>query len=109
LLPFGEEQAPPGISDDVRDLKRSVYAVEAARERRISVESVRLMTPDQGPSVEFQKQQAGRLKQDEERDFTFMIRNQGAQPMRLLDSKADCGCTAAELPEGDIAPGQSVP
>jgi len=109
VLPFGEEQAPPGISDDVRDLKRSVYAVEAARERRISVESVRMMMPDQGPSVEFQKQQAGRLKQDKERDFTFMIRNQGARPMRLLDSKADCGCTAAELPEGDIAPGQSVP
>lgn len=109
LLPFGEEQAPPGISDDVRDLKRSVYAVDAARERRISVESVRLMTPDQGPSVEFQTQQAGHLKQDKERDFTFMVRNQGARPMRLLDSKADCGCTAAKLPEGDIAPGQSVP
>jgi len=109
LLPFGEEQAPPGISDDVRDLKRSVYAVEAARERRISVESVRLLTPDKGTSVEFQKQQAGRLKQDKERDFTFIIRNQGERPMRLLDSKADCGCTAAKLPEGDIAPGQSVP
>jgi tetratricopeptide (TPR) repeat protein len=109
ILPFGEEQAQPGISDDVRDVKRSVYAVEAARERRISVESVRLMMPEQGPSVESQKQMVGQMKQDEDRDFTFMIMNQGAGPMRLLDSKADCGCTAAELPEGDIAPGQSVP
>jgi hypothetical protein len=51
----------------------------------------------------------GILEQDEERSFTFMIRNQGMRAMRLLDSKADCGCTAAELPQGDILPGQSVP
>lgn len=109
MLPFGEDLAPVGISDDVRDLKRSVYAVEAARERRISIEAVRLMLPQQGPSVEFQKQQVGNLKQDEERSFTFTIRNQGMRAMRLLDSKADCGCTAAELPQGDILPGHSVP
>lgn len=109
VLPFGEEQAAPGIGDDVRDLKRSVYAVGAARERRISIESVRMMMPDMGPSVEFQQQKVGQLKQDEERTFTFMVRNQGARAMRLLSSKADCGCTAADIPEGDIPPGQSVP
>jgi hypothetical protein len=35
--PFGDQQARPGVSDDRGDLARSVYSVEAARERKVTV------------------------------------------------------------------------
>ncbi len=35
--PFGDQQARPGVSDDRRDPARSIYSIEAARERRVTV------------------------------------------------------------------------
>lgn len=109
-LPFGEDEAMQGVSDDLGDLRRSVYSVEASRERRIQVEAVVLSNEGAaGAGIETQRQELGRLKQDEPREVVFAITNRGATPMRLLDSKADCGCTAAELPTDDIPPGSTVP
>ena len=108
-LPFGEEKAAPGVSDDLRDLPRSVYSVDAMRERRISIESVELQDIPGNDAVEEQERDLGRLVQDQEREVVFMVRNRGDRPMRLLDSKADCGCTAADLPPGELAPGREVP
>ncbi len=106
-LPFGEDQSAAGVSDDLADLRRSVYAVEAARERRIQIEAVDLRAVQRMP-VEQQRMDLGRLRQDVERHVVFTIRNQGDTPMRLLDSQADCGCTHAELPQAPIAPGGTV-
>ena len=36
-LPFGENKAPSGISDQYRDRRNSVYSVAASRERRIEI------------------------------------------------------------------------
>lgn len=107
-LPFGEDHSVQGVSDDLQDLERSVYSVAAARERRIHIEAIELFTGG-APAVEYQKRTLGKLKQDQERTVTFTIRNQGREPLRLLDSKAECGCTTAELPQGDIPPGGEVP
>jgi hypothetical protein len=84
--------------------------VEASRERRIQVEAIALSDEGtEGAGFETLFQGLGTVKQDQERDVVFRITNRGATPMRLLDSKADCGCTAAELPRGDVPPGASVP
>lgn len=37
---FGERRVPDGVSDSARDLRRSVYSVEAAQERRVEIEAV---------------------------------------------------------------------
>ncbi len=34
---FGEETAPPGISDNVKDLAKSIYTIEASKERRVEI------------------------------------------------------------------------
>jgi hypothetical protein len=47
----------------------------------------------------------GELKQGEVRTFAFHVENHGPAPLRLVSSKADCGCTAAALPETPIPPG----
>jgi tetratricopeptide (TPR) repeat protein len=42
LAPLGEETAPTGISDSGKDRKRSVFSVDASKERRAEVLEVRL-------------------------------------------------------------------
>ncbi len=39
---FGEEIAPQNVSDSARDLRRSIYSVEAARERRVEIIRIKL-------------------------------------------------------------------
>lgn len=39
-LPFGEQKVPVGVSDSQRNLRLSVYSIEAARERRVEVEAI---------------------------------------------------------------------
>ena len=34
---FGEGEAPQGVSDDVRDLRNSIYSPEASKERRVEI------------------------------------------------------------------------
>ena len=41
-LPLGESAAAPGVSDDARDKRRSVFSIEASRERRAEIIEVRL-------------------------------------------------------------------
>jgi tetratricopeptide (TPR) repeat protein len=41
-LPLGESAAPPTVSDDARDKRRSVFSVEASRERRAEIIEVRM-------------------------------------------------------------------
>lgn len=41
-LPLGESNAAPGVSDDVRDKRRSVFSLEASRERRAEIIEVRM-------------------------------------------------------------------
>jgi hypothetical protein len=109
-LPFGEERSVAGVSDDIGDLQRSVYSVEAARERRIEVIAVDLVERTLNTTGTIQiTQDLGNIQQDQERAILFPIRNEGSRPLRLLESTADCGCTTAELPEQAIRPGTEIP
>ena len=46
----------------------------------------------------------GQMAQGEPRDVLFNVANSSDRPLRLLSSKADCGCTTAQLPDAPIAP-----
>lgn len=37
----------------------------------------------------------------------FELRNSGAHPLRILDVRTSCGCTDADYPKQDVAPGAS--
>jgi tetratricopeptide (TPR) repeat protein len=102
-LPFGEDQAGTGVSDDLRDTDRSVYSVDAARERRIEVVAFDLVEErqDSTGTVRLIKD-LGDIKQDQERNIAFLIRNTSGTPVRLMESTADCGCTTADLPKESI-------
>ena len=103
-LPFGEERSAGGVSDDLSDLKRSVYSVAAARERRIEIEALQVLKNDRTSSTERFVATLGQMAQGEPRDVLFNVANSSDRPLRLLSSKADCGCTTAQLPDAPIAP-----
>lgn len=107
-LPFGEDRSASGVSDDLGDLKRSVYSVDAARERRIEIEAMQLLRSERSAMTERQVATLGSLIQNQQRDVVFHLKNNGTSPMRLLKSEADCGCTTADLPDRLIAPGEQV-
>jgi outer membrane protein OmpA-like peptidoglycan-associated protein len=43
VLPYGEEKAERTVSDDARDRKRSVYSVEAMKERKVEIKEINLL------------------------------------------------------------------
>lgn len=107
-LPFGEEASMPGISDELTDLEHSVYSVSASRERRIEIVAIRI-DPSDSPTIERTlRKELGELRQDEQRVIPFLLENQGEQPMLILDVKADCGCTTADIRTDRIMPGGSL-
>jgi hypothetical protein len=43
FIPAGEEKAQSGVSDNIKDLSRSVYSRDAALERRIELSEIEII------------------------------------------------------------------
>jgi len=99
-LPFGEDRTANNVSDDLNDLKHSVYSVPAARERRIEVERILIdpITKDLHFSI-------GTVRQGEERVFKFPITNTSSLPLTIMAARSECDCIMPQTPEAPIAPG----
>lgn len=112
LLPFGEYKAAQGVSDDLKDVKQSIYSRKACLERKIEIESVvRLDNASRnsnlmqrGDTIDF-----GRTHfTDEPLRYIYVIENLDNE-MLIIDSVvAECGCTQAELSNHYIAPGDEA-
>ncbi|MCB0768883.1 MAG: DUF1573 domain-containing protein [Flavobacteriales bacterium] len=102
-LPFGEDESASGVSDDLNDLKNSVYSASAARERRIEVERILFTTPERNVDVDL-----GLLQQSVEKVHPFPILNTNPTPLNILGSRSECDCTFMRVPEGPVPPGGSA-
>lgn len=104
VLPFGEERAVAGVSDDINDLKRSVYSPEAARERRIEVERIHVeeATIPITLAMDFD---IGTVRRGEPRSFEIPVRNEGSEALRILNGITSCDCVSIEVPKDAIAIG----
>ena len=51
--PFGEEKAAPGVSDDAKNRRKSVYSVEAMKERKVEIKKINVFqhNPKDGYSI----------------------------------------------------------
>jgi Protein of unknown function (DUF1573)/WD40-like Beta Propeller Repeat len=107
--PFGEEQAKSGVSDQLKDLRKSVYDPDAARERRIEIERVEIAsTTGEALVMEQQVKRVGKLVEGVAAEFVFDVKNNGTNPLSITEVKADCGCTTAQAPPDPIEPGSTV-
>ncbi len=110
--PFGEDQSASGVSDQLQDLKGSVYSVGASMERRIEIEQVMLAAEPMSPRSTMEMEltrDIGTLPQLEGRKIPFTVKNSGTKPLKLLRMRPDCDCTVVnELPEKAIPAGGSA-
>ncbi len=106
--PFGEDRSAKGVSDELEDLKGSVYSVGASRERRIESEQV-LMGRSAGVlEADQATHDLGTMRAGTEQDVRFTVRNAGTDRLTLLGSEADCGCTTAVIGRTELMPGEST-
>jgi outer membrane protein OmpA-like peptidoglycan-associated protein len=104
VLPFGEEHSATGVSDDLKDLKRSVYSADAARERRIEVERF-LVEGTAIPLGRAMSYSIGTVRQGVPQDFEIAVKNTGTTPLKIVRGRSSCDCVQVQrLPES-IPPG----
>jgi tetratricopeptide (TPR) repeat protein len=110
--PFGENTSASGVSDQLQDLKGSVYSVGASMERRIEIEQV-MLTPEperarSSMAMELTRD-IGTVSRSEPRRIPFTVKNTGMRPLKLVRMRPDCDCTVVnELPEDAIPAGGST-
>lgn len=95
VLPFGEERSATGVSDDLQDLKRSVYSPEAARERRIEVERFHLEEAAL-PLERTMRYSIGTVRQGAPQDFEIPVLNTGATPLHIIRGRSSCDCVMVQ-------------
>ena len=103
VLPFGEDRSASGVSDDLGDLKHSVYSVEAARERRIEVERV-VVEPSTAKVAGDRSFDVGTVHQSEQRAFNITFKNTGTSTLRILRGRTSCDCIQVQHLPDTVAP-----
>lgn len=108
--PFGEDKSATGVSDQLEDLKGSVYSVGASLERRIEIEQVLLADADVPPVLDIGSgditQDIGIVHQAGEREATIRVRNSTDKPLTLTGGRPDCDCMTFRIPEQTLKPGE---
>ncbi len=113
LLPFGENKSDKSVSDDLADLKNSVYSRSAALERKIEVQSAVVSTAQTKPAIAPVKLNEdffnfGKIDKYKVVHHDFILTNDGNTPMVIDSAVASCGCTEPRLTKSVILPGESV-
>ena len=54
------------------------------------------------------QQHLGKLRQFEKKNFSFTLKKQGSEPIRILSVEHACGCTEAKASQDHLAPGQEA-
>ena len=106
-LPFGEDHTAQGVSDDLKDLGRSVYSVNAARERRIVIERINLSqqpVPNGAVKIKFD---LGTVRQGVEQRFEVPLTNSGTVPLEISSARSECDCMRIGTLPISIPPGGS--
>ncbi len=110
-LPFGEIQSKSGVSDDIKNEKKSIYSKGARLERRIEIESVSINKKEEatakldvGSGILY----LGRVKQGSFTSKEITITNTGNTILQIDNVEASCGCTVPELTKDTLAPGEKT-
>lgn len=106
--PFGEDRSASGVSDQLNDLKGSVYSVGAALERRIEIEQVIDAGTEPQPLSAPLHLGMGPLVQGQEREATVTVRNDTEEPITMHGARMDCDCFTVQVPDNTILPGDTA-
>jgi tetratricopeptide (TPR) repeat protein len=110
-LPFGEIQSKVGVSDDIKNEKKSIYSKGARLERRIEIESVSINKKEEdsakvdvGSGVLY----LGRVAKGSFTTKEMTIINSGKLTLKIDSVEASCGCTVPVLTKDELVPGEKT-
>ncbi len=110
-LPFGENQSKAGVSDDIKNEKKSIYSKGARLERRIEIESVSINKKEEettklevGSGIVY----LGRVAKGSFTTKEIVIYNSGNTELKIDNMEASCGCTVPVLLKDVLAPGEKT-
>lgn len=110
-LPFGENQSKAGVSDDIKNEKKSIYSKGARLERRIEIESVSINKKEEataklevGSGIVY----LGRVAKGSFTTKEIVISNSGNTELKIDNMEASCGCTVPILMKDVLAPGEKT-
>ena len=110
-LPFGENQSKAGVSDDIKNEKKSIYSKGARLERRIEIESVSINKKEEettklevGSGIVY----LGRVAKGSFTTKEIVIYNSGNTELKIDNMEASCGCTVPILMKDVLAPGEKT-
>lgn len=110
-LPFGENQSKAGVSDDIKNEKKSIYSKGARLERRIEIESVSINKKEEettklevGSGIVY----LGRVAKGSFTTKEIVISNSGNTELKIDNMEASCGCTVPILMKDVLASGEKT-
>ena len=118
-VPFGENKASQLVSDNLNDLKNSVYSRAAALERKIEIIAVsvkdsiqtttdeKVKTEEAFPEILFEETSHyfGDIKYGEKVEHIFKFKNTGNSDLIIYNATGSCGCTVPQWSKEPIPPG----
>lgn len=118
-IPFGEYQSKDEVSDNLNDLKNSVYSRKAALERKIEIMAIRLTEKGKenkgldGSTIEEAKleiensiKNITEIPKNVDTEIIFKIKNKGNSPLKLFSAETENNTLKISLPEHSILPEQ---
>ena len=108
-LPFGEYRSDKRVSDDLVNVRASIYSRAACMGRKIEIELVTLLPPVVKPDLVYAPvYQLGTVRGDSLVTFEIPITNPTSLPVRIDNVAASCGCTRPRLEKDIVAPGETI-
>lgn len=116
-VPFGETQSASGVSDNKKDPKKSIYAFEALRERKIEIRDIRIKgksieqptqtitKSDTTKSIDIKSRSSSSMDENNRLD-TVIVNNPYPEIFKIAGIEASCGCTEIQSKISEI-PGKS--
>lgn len=111
-IPFGEYSADQTVSDNPNDQKNSVYSRNAALERKIEIQKVKLVNPADTlhPQMKFLKEifDAGRIKAGDAVQHTFSFTNVGNATLEITGIRLETEGADAIVSHYELKPGEKA-
>lgn len=92
---------------DESDQPRKIFMVVASIEEYFPPMTAEELANSPRLSFDKTSYDFGIIKQSDKVTTQFVMTNKGKSPLKIRQTKANCGCTVAQLPKNTLAPGES--
>lgn len=107
-IPFGEYTSDTLISDNINDLKNSVYSRVASLERKIEIQSVSIISRDSSNVIDMDIpiRHLGKVTKGEIVSVTFKITNVSDEVVNFQKANVVCNCIRLKYSKDVLKPGE---